>query len=877
MPNKRKEIVYGGLGAGQPAGSQKGSDLQVRKPQYVEIESDYGSKLSTADIDALREKAIKAGTPENRLADGFQHDTFVATISDETKDRYGDRIEVAGWDVAEYRKNPVLLLGHDYESPAVGHALDISTDKVGAGTEEERPRLRGVFLWSRANPVAEILKGLYADGDMRAFSVGFIPTDYYVPETDDERKELNLGPFGVLHKAQVLLENSCVPVPANPSAIIEESARRAFGMKTIPLAERAGIAKLAARLRALGGDWEDYGRGLEDVAPVTTRVFDLGSRAAAIPEEKREAVSVALGTAAARAAGEHGAENAAEDVATVLDFAESLRGVTVRGLAEDIAEQKADPSDAVDSVLRIVAPDVIGEKRATMTPEGDVEDTTPEGDDGQLTTAATASADEGTDRVIPDDVSRELDNPEAEWVAPAEGDFPPFADLDDEGRTAIAGFYAHADAVPPTAFEQLRLAHHSIAEGSVGLVNLQGVQLALDNLLERNEDGAAVPDEERQEAYDHLVAHLADFGVEAPPFKGYADGSAEGGKVEDDKKKPKAAEIDEDPILDKGLGASERAGERRWRVVRSHRPEVAADGEALSRKEWDEAVGEDFEMRRKTSLIYDAADQKNPRAYLMPHHIPKDGTPVSLKMVQRSMRSLFTKAATDEIPEGVRRRGYFHLRTHFEQYDVEAPSYRALEKIAQLSRFLQDIVEDLTAEDIEARDAAELVVDMVYGEYQNASDKAYEIQSMRFDSALWESDDAKAFVRGMGFTALDVEESDNEIVFNFREVSHFVELSQRELKDDDAEGVSLLGGRLKSATGLLFEEVRALRKVVDSGFAEHRSVEHRAGSPRVTSEFLRSVTEDRSDEDLFETILNEKGQSLADAADKLAATVSKKD
>lgn len=873
MPNKRKEIVYGGLGRDKSAGSHKGRDLQVRKPQYIEIESDYGSKLSTVQVDELREKAIKAGTPEIRLGDGFQHDTFVATISDETRDRYGDRIEVAGWDVTEYRKNPVLLLGHDYESPAVGHALDISTDKVGAGTADERPRLRGVFLWSRSNPVAEILKGLYADGDMRAFSVGFIPTDYYVPEDDDERKELNLGPFGILHKAQELLENSCVPVPANPSAIIEESARRAFGMKTIPLTERAGIAKLAERLHGLGGGWVDYAKALEDVAPVTVRVFDLGARAASIPEEKRDAVSLALGTAAARARGEHGAENADEDVETVLDFAGALRGDTVRDLAEDIADQKSNPSDAVDSVLRIVAPDVIGEVRATMTPEGSVEDITPESDDGQLTTAATASA--GDPRVIPEDVTRDLDNPEAEWVLPGEADFPPFADLDEDQRTSISGFYAHADALPPASFEQLHLAHHSIAEGSIGKVNLQGVQLALDNLLERAEDGAAVPDEERQEVYDHLALHLADFGVDVPAFKsGHGDGTAEG---DDPKKKPKAPDIDEDPILDKGFDGAMKAGtERRWRVVRSHKPELAKDGESISRKEWDEAVGEDFEMRRKTSLIYDAADQKNPRAYLMPHHIPKDGTPVSLKMVQRSMRSLFTKAATDEIPEGVRRRGYFHLRTHFEQYDAEAPSYRAIEKIAQLSRFLQDVVEELTAEDIEARDSAELVVDMVYGEYQNASDKAYEIQSMRFDAALWESDDAKSFVRGMGFTALDVEESDKEIIFNFRDASNFSELSPKDLDDEDAEGVSLLGGRLKSATGLLFEEVRALRKVVDSGFAESRSIEHRAGSTRVTSEFLRSVTEDRSDEDIFEAILNEKGQSLANAADKLAATISKK-
>src|SRR5262245_10186763 len=40
---------------------------------------------------------------------------FVA--SDETRDRYGDVINAAGWQLDAFRKNPIFLWQHDYGAP----------------------------------------------------------------------------------------------------------------------------------------------------------------------------------------------------------------------------------------------------------------------------------------------------------------------------------------------------------------------------------------------------------------------------------------------------------------------------------------------------------------------------------------------------------------------------------------------------------------------------------------------------------------------------------------------------------------------------------------------------------------------------------------
>lgn len=118
--------------------------------------------------------------------------TFRVVGTSEHLDRYQEVIKLDGWDLEHYRKNPVILFGHDH-TKLIGMATDIEvrdgmmifTGKF-APTEEAQEKRR-----------------LYDLGFLKATSVGFI----------EKEREGNL-----ITKAE-LLELSFVSVPANPFAL----------------------------------------------------------------------------------------------------------------------------------------------------------------------------------------------------------------------------------------------------------------------------------------------------------------------------------------------------------------------------------------------------------------------------------------------------------------------------------------------------------------------------------------------------------------------------------------------------------------------------------------------------------------------------------
>jgi len=140
-------------------------------------------------------------------------------VSTEAVDREGDIIEAAGWELGAYRKNPVVLFGHDYRAPAVGKATWIDVmDKALVGRVQFAP-----------TPFAQELWTLYSQGYMRASSVGFIPKDKERIEPDADAADEAKGWYGPTRfKRQELLEFSLVPVPANPEALV---AARAAGIE----------------------------------------------------------------------------------------------------------------------------------------------------------------------------------------------------------------------------------------------------------------------------------------------------------------------------------------------------------------------------------------------------------------------------------------------------------------------------------------------------------------------------------------------------------------------------------------------------------------------------------------------------------------------
>lgn len=127
-------------------------------------------------------------------------------LSDETPDRMGEIIAAAGWQLENFKKNPIALFGHRGDFP-IGKWTDLHVEK-GA--------LRGNLELAPAGTSARIdeLRNLIEAGILKAVSVGFRPLE---KKPMDEQADKFFGPFKYLK--QELVECSLVSIPANPNAL----------------------------------------------------------------------------------------------------------------------------------------------------------------------------------------------------------------------------------------------------------------------------------------------------------------------------------------------------------------------------------------------------------------------------------------------------------------------------------------------------------------------------------------------------------------------------------------------------------------------------------------------------------------------------------
>jgi len=70
-----------------------------------------------AKVSKHYDSLIKAVNTETRTVD------FV--ISNEEVDRDGDIVSLKGWDLSHFKKNPVVLFGHDHNSPPIAKAPNV--------------------------------------------------------------------------------------------------------------------------------------------------------------------------------------------------------------------------------------------------------------------------------------------------------------------------------------------------------------------------------------------------------------------------------------------------------------------------------------------------------------------------------------------------------------------------------------------------------------------------------------------------------------------------------------------------------------------------------------------------------------------------------
>ena len=136
--------------------------------------------------------------------------------SDETLDRYNERITVSGWKLDNYRKNPVVQNAHNYcsVSDTIGKSLLTEIRNADTPTHQDAgsPYLfQRVLFAVEENPMAKVAYGLYKGGFLTAVSVGFIPLNWENGNQEDAYRRNYLQ--------QELIEVSAVSIPANPNAL----------------------------------------------------------------------------------------------------------------------------------------------------------------------------------------------------------------------------------------------------------------------------------------------------------------------------------------------------------------------------------------------------------------------------------------------------------------------------------------------------------------------------------------------------------------------------------------------------------------------------------------------------------------------------------
>jgi len=138
-------------------------------------------------------------TAFTKSADG--ENKFNIVMSTSAEDRHGDIVE-QDWDLKNFKKNPVFLDSHNYNS--IEHIIGkINKIKIKDG------QLQGEVEFALDNPKGMLAYNLASKGFLNATSVGFIPLEF--------------SQEGKILKSE-LLEDSAVSIPANQEALFEKKS-----------------------------------------------------------------------------------------------------------------------------------------------------------------------------------------------------------------------------------------------------------------------------------------------------------------------------------------------------------------------------------------------------------------------------------------------------------------------------------------------------------------------------------------------------------------------------------------------------------------------------------------------------------------------------
>ena len=186
--------------------------------------------------------------------------TFV--LSDASMDRMGDVIDPDGWELHNFKKNPVALWNHNPSFP-IGKWINLRTENG-----ELRGDLKLAPLGTSAR-IDEIRRLVEAD-ILRAVSVGFLPI----------HAEPLTKAGGTRFRKTELVETSLVAIPANPNALaIAKSLNISRDTVALVFAGKGKEGQSGAHRGSNGGHADNpRSRRGNSMTPLTKRIEDTEQR-----------------------------------------------------------------------------------------------------------------------------------------------------------------------------------------------------------------------------------------------------------------------------------------------------------------------------------------------------------------------------------------------------------------------------------------------------------------------------------------------------------------------------------------------------------------------------------------------------------------------
>jgi HK97 family phage prohead protease len=167
--------------------------------------------------------------------------TYWFTISTEDRDRDGDVIVQDSMKFNHFKKNPVILWGHDYRSTPIGNGIEWKT-------ENGKTKMKIRFIPSGIDPQADRVERLVDLGVLKTVSIGFIPFKREPLNDEDKKMRPDMAWGSRLHAE--LLEVSVVSVPSNPNAAREMA--KSYGFEVLEAGPRELKSPLLPYLAADG-------------------------------------------------------------------------------------------------------------------------------------------------------------------------------------------------------------------------------------------------------------------------------------------------------------------------------------------------------------------------------------------------------------------------------------------------------------------------------------------------------------------------------------------------------------------------------------------------------------------------------------------------